>query len=633
MKNTKPIEIPIKAKAHTAPYKVHKYFARRPYNVFRNLIDHYSNPNDIVLDVFCGGGVTIYEGLAIDRKVIGVDLNPLATFITEMQIQQVDPIGFEQFATEILEELEENYGYVYSWPGISNNVVEWTEWAYSVTCPHCENDIILVEENKARNGIYKCSNEKCSLGSIGVKRTDCKPKGSIAIRSKMKDGTVLTITPEMSQELLNFFNQVQTEIIQPDMIMIDKKIPQEWDRTHEDKLNEKGVYSFRDFFTKRNYAVNIALFNKLHQLKVEGKNSKQLTDLLYFTFSASLRHTNNMTRVTENWENGNPTSMDKHAYWLPNQYVETNVFHQWRKKISSMVKALEFNKEALKKPISKFNKFSHIQSASEGYMILNQSSSDLNIPDKSIDVVITDPPYGSNVQYNELSSFWNIWYEAYTGKPVALLQEEEAVMNRKKNIVGSKSLNHYEEMLFKVFTECNRVLIDRGYLVFTFNNKNVKVWFALLRAAVRAGFELPLNGVLFQDYIDSYKNTSHLRFEGNVQGDFIYSFRKKSEEVRTVKRSTDNFDLELNLKELLKETVRILFETKEKYDTAELYQGVFSGIVHFMMDIAILTLTDESIIKEIETKSDQYIDQLLKSQLEYKDDFWYLKEDNTVCTQ
>ena len=32
-----------------------------------------------------------------------------------------------------------------------------------------------------------------------------------------------------------------------------------------------------------------------------------------------------MTRVTDNWENGNPTSMDKHAYWLPNQYVETNV--------------------------------------------------------------------------------------------------------------------------------------------------------------------------------------------------------------------------------------------------------------------------------------------------------------------
>ena len=52
-----------------------------------------------------------------------------------------------------------------------------------------------------------------------------------------------------------------------------------------------------------------------------------------------------------------------------------------------------------------------------------------------------------------------------------------------------------------------------------------------------------------------------------------------------------------------------------------------------MMDIAILTLTNESIIKEIETKSDQYIDQLLKSQLEYKNDFWYLKEDNTVCIQ
>ena len=32
-----------------------------------------------------------------------------------------------------------------------------------------------------------------------------------------------------------------------------------------------------------------------------------------------------MTRVTDNWEGGKPTAMDKHAYWLPNQYVETNV--------------------------------------------------------------------------------------------------------------------------------------------------------------------------------------------------------------------------------------------------------------------------------------------------------------------
>ena len=65
---------------------MHKYFARRPYNVFSNLISYYSVPGDVVLDIFCGGGVTIFEGCKLKRNVIGVDINPLAAFITKMQM-------------------------------------------------------------------------------------------------------------------------------------------------------------------------------------------------------------------------------------------------------------------------------------------------------------------------------------------------------------------------------------------------------------------------------------------------------------------------------------------------------------------------------------------------------------------
>lgn len=33
-----PIKESVKAQGHTAQYQMHKYFARRPYNVFRNLV-------------------------------------------------------------------------------------------------------------------------------------------------------------------------------------------------------------------------------------------------------------------------------------------------------------------------------------------------------------------------------------------------------------------------------------------------------------------------------------------------------------------------------------------------------------------------------------------------------------------
>src|SRR5690554_3388385 len=42
-----PIQSSVKAKRHTPQYTMHKYFARRPYNVFNNLISHYSNEGDI----------------------------------------------------------------------------------------------------------------------------------------------------------------------------------------------------------------------------------------------------------------------------------------------------------------------------------------------------------------------------------------------------------------------------------------------------------------------------------------------------------------------------------------------------------------------------------------------------------
>ena len=72
---------PVVAEGHTPPYKIHKYFARRPWNVFEQLVQNFSKENEIVLDPFCGGGVTVYESIRKGRKVIGCDLNPLSIFV------------------------------------------------------------------------------------------------------------------------------------------------------------------------------------------------------------------------------------------------------------------------------------------------------------------------------------------------------------------------------------------------------------------------------------------------------------------------------------------------------------------------------------------------------------------------
>lgn len=329
-----------------------------------------------------------------------------------------------------------------------------------------------------------------------------------------------------------------------------------------------------------------------------------------------------MTRVTKNWENGNPTSMDKHAYWLPNQYIENNIFHKFRNRINAVVKGLSFTNERIPESIEQASSFDRLQTDSN-YMILNQSSTDLPLPEKSIDTIITDPPYGSNVQYGELSSFWNVWLKAFKESNKVISFDQEAVMNRKKNIDGYKDVNHYENVLLEIFKECNRVLKDDGYLVFTFNNKNIKVWIALLKAIAEAGFYLPKNGVVFQDFVKSYKNTSHLRYSGNVHGDFIYSF-KKGEPEKRFERLAD--DYESYIKASIKETITRLFTEKEKYTTAYLYQEIFMELINVILALIASDIeSDENRLTEFEKQSNDYIDNFLQKHLVFDDDFWYWK--------
>lgn len=48
-----------------------------PY-IPRNLILHYSNEGDLLLDQFAGGGTTLIEAKLLKRNIIGVDVNPEA---------------------------------------------------------------------------------------------------------------------------------------------------------------------------------------------------------------------------------------------------------------------------------------------------------------------------------------------------------------------------------------------------------------------------------------------------------------------------------------------------------------------------------------------------------------------------
>src|SRR5437870_3714203 len=79
------IDTPIPAERQSAKrhYGVHPYFTRRPYNVVRQYIQHYSREGDRVLDPFGGSGVTAIEAFLSNCIGIQNDINPLANFIAK----------------------------------------------------------------------------------------------------------------------------------------------------------------------------------------------------------------------------------------------------------------------------------------------------------------------------------------------------------------------------------------------------------------------------------------------------------------------------------------------------------------------------------------------------------------------
>ncbi len=128
-----------------------------------------------------------------------------------------------------------------------------------------------------------------------------------------------------------------------------------------------------------------------------------------------------------------------------------------------------------------------LKSGHNNFLLLNGSSTSMNIPDDFVDYIVTDPPYFDSVQYSDLSHFFRVWLKQFlpieVNWDVAL---DDAAVDQHKNGDGQ-----YRRLLTGIFSECNRVLKpDGGRLIFTFHHWNPKGWSALTRALASAGFQL-----------------------------------------------------------------------------------------------------------------------------------------------
>lgn len=521
---------PIKAAPHTPPYKIHKYFARRPWNVFEQMIQAVSVEGEIILDPFCGGGVTVYEGVKTGRNVIGIDINPLATFIVKnmLKVSENKP-ELELAIDKCRNYLNQLYDGFNSFQVVNDILIlDWSELTYEVKCNHCGNRNLLLNANKISNGLYKCDNPGCSSNTseerTGFHTKNAKRFGYRYIYLINKKGKTKTIKEYDSFDLVQqskHLSFLRWEVRKHEIPEAKTKIPLLWDRQFEDQLAHKGITHFEDFFTERNFLLNTLLRWKIDSLKEDLSDLNY--ELLRLIHSNVLKETNIMSFTNDTWQGGNPTTWSKHAFWLPSQFCEVNLLTAYENSVDRIMKCLEFNEKTLPKNLS--ISAAYDSSGSSNATIITGTISNSNIPNESVDAIVTDPPYGSNVQYLELSHFWYNWNkDLYSG---VVSFSDEAVANRKK-FSGSKSMQDYERLLYSVYKDAFRVLKNDRHMTLTFNNKNITAWLGLLISIFKSGFTFDRNGIIFQDGVANYKQTAHTKFDGSPFGDFIYIFKKGS---------------------------------------------------------------------------------------------------------
>jgi len=444
----------IEATVHKPVYTMHKFWARRPWSVFRRIIEVFTRPGQIILDPFAGGGVTLVEGLIMKRRVVAVDLNPLACFIMETEVRPLDLRKFEA-AIEALR------------PKLEPVAVQ----LYGTSCPRC-GSVAMAEwiERRASSDKALSAYVHCSCGFTG----------------ETASGIGVFDEPPRLRPLA-----YPTQRIPPG------------EKTRD--LIRRGYTHFHQLFTQR----NIVMLSYLKS-EVEAVADEEARTFLRLAFSSTLKWASKMShrrgKVVEGWA--------MHAYWIYPRYLEINVWTQFLRRAGALVRGKRYSNSvigAYARPARSFNELSRGDAT---YMIICGDSRRLPIPDSTVDAVVTDPPYGGNVNYAELSDYFLVWQSLYAPK------EEEIVINPVRGI----DLERYREGLREVFSECYRVLRPGAYLVSTFNSTDPMVVAAFVYSLRAAGFSFA--GISYQPYLKAYETTFHAMQIDAVPFDFVFCFRK-----------------------------------------------------------------------------------------------------------
>lgn len=434
------IDYSILSEPFSPMYKMHRYWGRKPWNIFREYIRNYTREGDIILDSFSGSGVAAAEALKLGRRVIAIDINPIATFIAQQTVVPVDLLKFEYAFEELLAQVQ---------PLVNEE--------YFTICRSCKGRAQVIHFKWGREKLLKrvpLDHIKRTL--LGI-RYSCENCGSIA------------------DVLPNSYDFERAERDHRYVIndYLSRFTPQPKKKLRTTRKSEAGDDYFK-LFTPRNLFLLCVLYEAIEKIKDESiKNTMKLV------FTSALEKSSKLLMYTgKGVAKGGVRSKSWVAprFHIQRNHLEKNPLINFQNSFKRVFEGKrEINKEITDSRPAKsvedvFSKTANVYVDTADIDFLNK------LPPRSIDYAMVDPPFVEDIQYLELSQIWLNWLGL---EP-----------NWEKEIKIKPRLTDYTRRLTQAFKKIYRVLKPNGYLTVLYQTEDINLWDIMVRAPVSAGFEL-----------------------------------------------------------------------------------------------------------------------------------------------
>lgn len=510
-------------------YNAHSYHTKVPHKAIMRYILHYTEPGDVILDGFCGTGMTgvaaqlcgdrtAVESLgykverdgsicqqAADkdgkivwepfsklgtRRAILNDLSPAATFIAYNYNTPVDVSELELEAKHILKEVEAEWGWMYETlhtDGKAKGRINYTVWSDVFICPECTEGFVFWDAAvKPGEGII-LGDFQCPNCEHWLSKNPANPKTEA--KKALEQRRPISSKVERARE--TFFDSSIGETIRQ-----AKQVPVLINYNVGKGRYEKAPDAFDLALIKKIEDADIPYWFPADQMP-KGFNTEQPKVSHGFT------HTHHFYTKRNLWVLSAFASCcksDSVEFKSLLKFVLTGILQISSKQsgfrydsrnpknvaggilkgtlyIPSLVREgsiFENFGRRLRGILSMLNALGDERAS----FIFASSTSDIPLSDDAVDYIFLDPPFGANINYSELNFIWESWLSVLTNN------KSEAVENK----VQGKSLNEYRHLMTDCFREVFRVLKPGRWMTVEFSNTKASVWNSIQTALTEAGF-------------------------------------------------------------------------------------------------------------------------------------------------